>query len=170
MKLDEAEAKSRKLMDLHGLEEWSFSFDRAVKRAGICYGKRQHISLSKALTEVRSEEEVTMTILHEIAHALVGVNEGHGAVWRHMYISLGGNGRTAYVASEAVEQFQNSRIKYTTVCDHCGADYSAMRRLSKFSERYCSSKPCANRNRIKSSRTYLVWFENTKFGPVRAHD
>ena len=170
MLIDDAEATARTLMDDHGLEEWTFGFNRAIGRAGICYTSRKHISLSKPLTEARTAEEVTMTILHEIAHALVGPRHAHDNVWRRTFIELGGNGSRTYTASPAVEELQAKTYKYKTVCPNCGAEYTAHRKLSKFSERYCASNSCKHRNAVKETRIYLVWFEDTKFGPVRAHD
>ena len=58
----------------------------------VCrFGKRQ-IGLSRPLTELHSEEEVRDTILHEIAHALVGPEHGHDRVWRAKARAIGSSG------------------------------------------------------------------------------
>jgi hypothetical protein len=82
MILKDAEALAQQLMSEHGLSHWHFEFDRAVRRFGFCmYGIRT-ITLSRKFTLLNSEPEVRNTILHEIAHALVGPNHGHDKVWR----------------------------------------------------------------------------------------
>ncbi len=93
MDLHAAQRLARELMAEHGLDGWAFRFDRARRRAGLCRHDRREISLSAPLTALYSEDEVRETVLHEIAHALVGVRHGHDAVWRATAVSIGGSGR-----------------------------------------------------------------------------
>lgn len=89
MRLEDAEAMARTLMDRHGLRDWTLAFDRARTRAGQCrYGPRV-ISLSAPLTEQHAEAEVRDTVLHEIAHALAGPRAGHGPAWRRTALAIG---------------------------------------------------------------------------------
>lgn len=83
---------ARELMDAHGLSDWRLAFDNAKKRAGVCIQGRRTISLSRALTQLHDEAEVRDTILHEIAHALVGPEHGHGPVWRETALRIGCTG------------------------------------------------------------------------------
>lgn len=171
MNLERAEELARELMWDNGLEEWSFVYDNAKRRAGQCSYVEKEISLSRSLTEICSEDEVLSTILHEIAHALTDSRVGHGPAWRRMVTQLGGSPERCYSATENVQDHLEKSSKYHTVCPICGEKYHAMRRLSKFSERYCiGSAECKAKNRVKETRVYLVWYENTKYGPVRAHD
>lgn len=81
MDLDQARTAATALMAQHGLHDWRLNFDNAKRRAGQCrYGPKE-ISLSRPLTAVHSPDHVTDTILHEIAHALVGPTHGHDEVW-----------------------------------------------------------------------------------------
>jgi len=48
-----------------------------------------HISLSRYLISLNGEEEVRETILHEIAHALVGYSHGHDRVWKLKAMEIG---------------------------------------------------------------------------------
>ena len=74
MNLDQAEQLALSLMREHGLlPRWSFAFDRAERRFGSCNERKRRITLSAAIVRLNSESEVRDTILHEIAHALVGV-------------------------------------------------------------------------------------------------
>lgn len=78
----------------HGLTDWRLTFDRAKTRAGQCRFDRREISLSSPLMRLQDEKEVRETILHEIAHALVGPEHGHDALWRQTARSIGSTGQT----------------------------------------------------------------------------
>ncbi|GGL43407.1 hypothetical protein GCM10012283_27500 [Phycicoccus endophyticus] len=83
---------ARRLLHEHGLEEWSVVVDRAKTRAGVCRFARRQIGISGPLTALHSEEEVRDTVLHEIAHALVGPAHGHDATWRAAAVRIGCTG------------------------------------------------------------------------------
>src|SRR6267154_2515819 len=86
-----AESLARELMSKHGLTAlgWRFRFDRSIQRMGICRFTWKLIQVSRPLAEVNSEETVRDTLLHEIAHALVGVAAGHGRLWQIQAYALG---------------------------------------------------------------------------------
>ncbi|MEO7129913.1 MAG: SprT family zinc-dependent metalloprotease [Dermatophilaceae bacterium] len=92
MDLRAAHTLGRELMEQHGLAGWGFSFDRAKTRAGVCRYRERVISLSAYLTYLHPEAEVRDTILHEIAHALVGARHGHDAVWQRKAREIGSTG------------------------------------------------------------------------------
>jgi predicted SprT family Zn-dependent metalloprotease len=81
------------LMRRHGLTSWRLVFDNAKTRAGICRSAPKEIGLSRVLTALHSEAEVRDTILHEIAHALVGPAHGHDAVWRAKALAIGSSAK-----------------------------------------------------------------------------
>jgi predicted SprT family Zn-dependent metalloprotease len=83
---------ARGLMGLHGLSGWGFEFDNAKTRAGVCRSARRVLGLSRPLTLLHTEDEVRETILHEIAHALVGAEHGHGPVWQAKAREIGCTG------------------------------------------------------------------------------
>jgi predicted SprT family Zn-dependent metalloprotease len=93
MDLHAARRTARELMDRHGLNAWTLRFDGAKQRAGLCRHDRREISLSAPLVSLYSEDEVRETVLHEIAHALVGARHGHDAVWRATAVRIGASGR-----------------------------------------------------------------------------
>ena len=82
MDLRDAFAMAEYLLEVHGLDDWDVSYNSAKRRAGICHFAEQTLGLSAPLTAVHSEEDVRDTILHEIAHALVGPAHAHDATWR----------------------------------------------------------------------------------------
>lgn len=100
--LEEAARLARTLMVEHGLSDWTLVFDRAKRRAGICRYDRRQIGLSAPLTALHDEAEVRDTILHEIAHALVGARHGHDALWRATARRIGSSGERC-VARDAPE-------------------------------------------------------------------
>lgn len=90
MDLHAALGLGRALLDRHGLPDWHLGLDRAKTRAGVCRADRRTITLSAPLTRLHSPQEVRDTLLHEIAHALVGPGHGHDAVWRARAEAIGG--------------------------------------------------------------------------------
>src|SRR3954471_13189386 len=93
MDLDEAARLARSLLDEHGRGEWEVVLDRAKRRAGVCRPGRKEIGLSAPLTAIHPEAEVRDTILHEVAHALVGPRRGHDDVWRATALRIGCSGQ-----------------------------------------------------------------------------
>ena len=100
MEVTRALATGRRLLREHGLHDWSIVADRAKTRAGVCRFAKRQIGLSAPLTTLHSEDEVLDTILHEIAHALVGPQHGHDAVWRAKAREIGCSGERC-VSSDA---------------------------------------------------------------------
>lgn len=96
MNLTDIEKRAKSLMTEHGVGSLEFAFDRAKKRIGATHymkvyganGRPQHlpvkITLSKEFVPHMDMDEITDTILHEIAHALTGwlVGESHGPAWK----------------------------------------------------------------------------------------
>lgn len=93
MRIADAAALAHELMTRHGLVGWRLVFDNAKTRAGVCRPARREIGLSRVLTQLHDEADVRDTILHEIAHALVGPEHGHDAVWREAALRIGCSGQ-----------------------------------------------------------------------------
>ena len=92
MEVTQALAVGRRLLREHGLDDWTIVADRAKTRAGVCRFPRRQIGLSAPITRLHDEAEVLDTILHEIAHALVGPQHGHDAVWKAKAREIGCSG------------------------------------------------------------------------------
>jgi len=71
------------------LNYWSFGYDSAKTRAGLCSYTKRHISISRYLCEIHSIADVRQTVLHEIAHARCGPQAAHGRVWLQTAKSMG---------------------------------------------------------------------------------
>jgi predicted SprT family Zn-dependent metalloprotease len=89
MNLTEAYKLGRTLMDKHGLIYWRLCFNRRKRAMGVCKQKVKTIYLSEHYASLNNEEVLKDTMLHEIAHALVGVFHGHDIVWKTKCIEIG---------------------------------------------------------------------------------
>jgi len=84
-----AEALARSLLSSHGLDTWSFTFNRSKTNMGLCRYAERLIELSLHFVERNSTETIRNTLLHEIAHALAGRAAGHGPAWRAVCLRIG---------------------------------------------------------------------------------
>lgn len=96
MKLETLHATAHKLMQEHGLHDWKFTTDKAVRRFGVCRHRTKTISMSEVIVKLNNEAEVIDTLLHEIAHALAGANVGHGIGWVLRARALGAKTERCY--------------------------------------------------------------------------
>lgn len=106
------EKYQKEMMKKHKLEDWTFKWN---KRSKTCGGQCNHddkiiqVTLKYALT--CSEEDYKNTLLHEIAHALVGKGHGHDKVWKEKAKSIGCNGETCHTV-----EFTEYKYKVTCKC------------------------------------------------------
>ncbi|WP_437584124.1 SprT-like domain-containing protein [Paramicrobacterium sp. CJ85] len=77
------------LIDLHLDASWTFAFDNAKKRAGLCNYTTKQISVSRYLAARYDDDEIHQVLLHEVAHALAGPRAGHGPKWKTIAKELG---------------------------------------------------------------------------------
>ena len=87
--LADAIETATELMQQHGLTGWRIKLDHARRRAGQCDFNTKVISLSRLYVRNAEKDHIRDTILHEIAHALVGPHHGHDAVWRQKAREIG---------------------------------------------------------------------------------
>jgi len=81
--------QAREIMDSHGLKSWKLVMDNAKRRLGCCNYRKNTIAMSKRHLEISQESEIIDTVLHEVAHALVGPNHGHDRIWMSMCVKIG---------------------------------------------------------------------------------
>lgn len=93
MLLPEVLRLARALLDQHGLGHWEVSLDSARRRAGRCDERSHKVSLSRHLMALYDPDQVRETVLHEIAHALVGARHGHDPVWVAQAQAIGASGQ-----------------------------------------------------------------------------
>ena len=61
---------------------WRFRFETATSRAGICRYTTRTIALSVSYVLRAPWNDIRDTLLHELAHAIVGPGHAHDAVWQ----------------------------------------------------------------------------------------
>ena len=90
----EIEKMAIELMTQHGLIQkgWKFEWNKRKNNFGLCNEKKKAISLSLMTIPFVNVEKIKDTVLHEIAHALVGVSNQHNNVWRNCAIKIGSKG------------------------------------------------------------------------------
>jgi predicted SprT family Zn-dependent metalloprotease len=147
----EAQTLANSLMVQYGLtaQGWVFAWDHARRRFGACDYRRKQVRLSAILTPHVSAEHARNTILHEIAHALVGIGEGHGRVWRAKALEIGCNGKRC--GTERVD----IATRYIGVCPECKTEVKRHRRPR-------NARPICCRRCHLARRVYIPfeWREN----------
>jgi predicted SprT family Zn-dependent metalloprotease len=131
--------KAFELMKKHGLVAmgWTFKFDNAKRRFGVCRYRSRVIGLSRELTLLNSEAEVVDTILHEIAHALTPRHH-HDAVWRAKAIEIGCNGERCYSSDDV----KTPKGNYEAICPCCKHTHAKFKAPSKTKRASCGN--CGN--------------------------
>jgi len=108
MKLKDAQDLSLIKLQEFGLRDkgWSFKWKPSAQSLfGQCNYSRKLIFLQPHATALRPREEVHQTILHEIAHALVGPGQHHNKVWKNKAREIGCTRLVATGRSEMSENY-----------------------------------------------------------------
>ena len=126
MELQKTKETAEELIAKH-CPEFRFVFDNAKVRFGCCNFRKKEISLSRELALLNDEKNVLDTILHEIAHAVVGKGHGHDRVWRAKAIELGCDGNRCYTHDDV----KVPTGKYTYECTSCGRQIQRFRRIKR---------------------------------------
>lgn len=128
-------------MNKFGLDTWQLEIDRAVRRAGLCNYSHRVISLSHHyITRNVWDGVVEDTVLHEIAHALVGPGHGHNSIWKRKCIEVGARPERCYDSS----QVDMPERRYIGMCPSCNLT------IRRFRRRQLVCNKC---------REYIVWEE-----------
>jgi predicted SprT family Zn-dependent metalloprotease len=97
---------------------WTFKFSQALTLHGQCLYDTKEIVVSAFLANTETEEQVTDTIRHEIAHALVGHKVvSHGVVWQRKAREVGATPIATATNNEATELALKAKIKYVMLYD-----------------------------------------------------
>lgn len=155
MNLDLAERKAQRVLDEHGLSHWNFKWDNAVARAGQTRYRSQTISMSKKIVSINNEDMFMDTLLHEVAHALVGPGKGHGAVWKRKVAQIGGKPSRCYDASEV----ETPEYRYRVVCSNCGMKSGRHRKTKNLQ---ACTRCCNKYNGGKFTTKFLITWIDTK--------
>lgn len=130
------------------LDDFTFEFDVAKTRFGRCSHALRKITISKHLTMFNNEKEFKDTLLHEIAHALVGTGNGHNEVWKNKCIEIGCRPERFYLKENI-----NMGYKYNYECPSCDVSIQRHRKLKKVG---ACAKCCKKYNQGKFSEKYIL--------------
>lgn len=151
MNIADAHILAEDLMKTHGLYDkgWRFGFFRSKKAFGRCLYRERKILLSSEFAMINDERHIRDTILHEIAHALVGSSHGHDEVWQDKARQIGCDGKRFFDAGAVREP----RKPYVGICPNCGKIIERYRRMR------IACKDCCNAfNGGRYSKDFLfVW-------------
>lgn len=94
MELSDARILAESLLSRYGLDAkgWTFDFDNAKKRLGLCNFTKKKITISKYMTSASDEEVVRQVLLHEVAHAMLPPYAKHGEMWKNLSKHIGYTG------------------------------------------------------------------------------
>ena len=126
----EVEALAVQLLQQYDLANWSFEFDYAKLRAGACHFATKKITMAREFACTAPEGEIRDTLLHEIAHALVGPRHSHGSVWQAKAREIG-------CSTARCHDFAFSQPRYIVSCSNGCFTATANRRRRRVVCRTC---------------------------------
>jgi predicted SprT family Zn-dependent metalloprotease len=94
---------------------WRFELADDVRTVGWCHHSIKRICYSKYFLH-HGRAQIEDTLRHEIAHALVGPNEGHNANWRRMAVMCGARPRRCAPQGVTPDKPHNFLME----CPDCG--------------------------------------------------
>lgn len=119
-------------MAQHQLVGWTFSFNSRKRSMGLCLYATQSIELSIHLVDRNSDAEIVDTLLHEIAHALVGPGHGHDSTWKQKCLEIGATPKRCGDADMPTGRWQAS-------CGGCQQSFSRHRKPRTLTGWHCRS-------------------------------
>ena len=123
---------ARSEMDKYGLCNWKLELDYAKVSAGACHFTEKKISFSIHFLKNADQLNINDTILHEIAHALVGPKHGHDRVWKNMAKKIGCSAKRCHTLEFSEYKWirfctnycweqKVHRRKLNLICKKCGS-------------------------------------------------
>ena len=160
MNLQEAQQLALDLMKQHGVidDGWRFRWSNGKRQLGCAQIRRvrnrrtgkteevKTIKLSRYLVALNNEDEVRDTILHEIAHAIAGLRNGHNAKWKAVCRRIGA--KPQRLAGEEVNVVKH---RYEIVCECCGHVVGKRHRrisVERLKNTYCRSCGLDSKGRL----------------------
>lgn len=147
MDLNRAEQIAQELINKH-CPEYKFKYDNAKRRFGQCHYRNRTIKLSRPLTQINNEAQVTDTILHEIAHALTP-GKHHNKHWQRKAEEIGCNPKRCY----DIKQTEIPKPLYQLKCENCN---HTVPRYRETKTKYACNKCCKQYNQGKYTEKYIM--------------
>lgn len=140
------------LQEKYDLQDWHLKFNTNKRFRGWCKPRYKRIELSIYMLNSDTPKGITNTLLHEIAHAIVGCHHQHNEVWRQKAIEIGCDGNRC---GDAFEVEPN----YIAFCPNCNKKYSCFRLPRNNGTRVCST--CYH-SKVPPARCMLTWCPNPR--------
>ena len=137
--LAEVEALAGRLFARHRAEsglgaDWTFGFDLSTVRGGVCRHEERRIDLSVTFCQRATRAEIEDTLLHEIAHAIVGYEHRHDDVWKAKAREIGCTAERCHQVTHTLarwvgecgcgkrwfRQRLSRTLRYGALCTRCG--------------------------------------------------
>jgi len=120
----------------HKLDGWRVRYGSARTVVGLCDYASKTIRISRMYlwSEETSDESFLDTVLHEIAHALVGPGKGHGPEWKAAAASVGCSG-------ERLVDTEHLPHRYHVTCP-CGQVDEKRHRVDRIRKARMACKKC----------------------------
>jgi len=101
----------------HGLAQAGWTFEVMALRlvGGFCTHDQKRVVVAKRRLSYPSSEPFEQAVLHEIGHALLPAESGHGKAWIAKVKKIGG----VATISECSSQYHN-RGTWVASCERCG--------------------------------------------------
>lgn len=138
MDQNEVAGFARRLMREHGVGHLSLEFVVSKRNRGECVFDANgpvKIVLSKFWTKRLPERLVADTILHEIAHAIVGYEAGHGPDWKRMARILGADPHHAPY-EEDINRLSAQVFRYRVECENPGCSHTTLDWIDRITTKY----------------------------------
>lgn len=139
--------RSRRIMDSHGLINWSICLNSSKTIAGQCDYNNKTIWFSRHFIYSVQWKTFKETLLHEIAHALKPYH-GHDRVWRSFLQSIGG--------TPSVHADQFFPCRWIRFCDSCKWTEAVHNRTNVHCQK-CLQAVSYKQNRIEKDRGPQFW-------------
>jgi len=111
-------------------EGWTFFWHNRKTQLATCFHSSKRIGFSTYWDHLE-RGEIEDTILHEIAHALVGPGHGHNATWKRKCVEIGADPTRCYEGPQESQATHN----YELECPSCGREWK--RHRLKFKNPIC---------------------------------
>jgi predicted SprT family Zn-dependent metalloprotease len=142
-RLIEVRQLALELLATYGLADWTFAYNRRKRALGFCFYASRTIELSIHFVEHNDADSIRDTLLHEIAHALVGPGHAHDTVWKAMCRRIGAQPQACCRSARMPEG------NWQAQCGSCGRRYTRYRKPKRLDGWYCP--PCHH------GRGNLIW-------------
>ncbi|HEY9676922.1 MAG TPA: SprT-like domain-containing protein [Drouetiella sp.] len=123
---------ARDLLLEFGLPGWDVRLNKNKRQLGVCRENIKRIELSEHYVTMNTREMVIDTILHEIAHAIVGVQHGHDEVWKEMCRRIGCTPKSCEKQAEMPEG------DWRAECPTCHKAFNRFRKPKAVRGFYCT--------------------------------